>query len=93
MVLALLRSATVPEIAEESGLSEQSVRGYIRAMRKRRAVHVADWEHDKHGRRTLRAYALGQKPDKPKPLQRTRAEYARDYRTRRKMAQFLGIRA
>lgn len=84
--------ATVQDIADESGLSEQSVRGYMRAMRKRRAVHVATWEHDAAGRQTRAAYRLGHKPDAVCVPPRTRAEIARHYRARKKDAQLLGVR-
>lgn len=83
--------ATVPEIAEESGLTERSVREYMRAMRKRRAVHVARWEHDAAGRQTLAAYRLGAKPDAARVPPRSRAEIARHYRARKRDAQLLGV--
>lgn len=85
--------ATVQDIADESGLSEQSVRGYMRAMRKRHAVHVAGWELDAAGRHTLAAYRLGRKPDAARVPPLTRAEMARHYRARKKDAQLLGVRS
>lgn len=93
MVALLADGATVRDIADESGLSEQSARDYIRAMRKRRAVHVAAWEHDAAGRQTRAAYRLGRKPDAVRTPPRTRAEIARHYRARKKDAQLLGVRA
>lgn len=84
--------STARDLAEESGLSEQSVRDYLRAMRKRRAVHVAAWEHDAAGRQTLAAYRLGRKPDAVRVPPRSRAEIARHYRARKRDARLLGVR-
>ena len=93
MVAALVDGmATVQDLADESGLSEQSVRDYVRAMRKRRAVHVAAWEHDGAGRQSRAAYRLGRKPDAVRVPPRDRAEIARQYRARKKDAVLLGIR-
>ena len=36
--------ATIADLADESGLSEQTVRGYIRALRRLHAVHIAGFE-------------------------------------------------
>lgn len=85
--------ATVQDIAQETGLTEQSVRDYMRAMRKRRAVHVAGWEHDTAGRQTLAAYQLGRKPDAVRVPPRTNAERMRHYRARKRDAHLLGIRS
>jgi predicted ArsR family transcriptional regulator len=85
--------ATVQDIADETGLTEQSVRDYMRAMRKRRAVHVAAWEHDKAGRQTRAAYRLGRKPDAARVPPRTNADRMKHYRARKKDAQLLGIAA
>lgn len=85
--------ATVPEIAAESGLCEMTVRSYVRAMRKQRAVHVAQWHHDNAGRQSLAAYLLGRKPDAKRSPPRTRADIARDYRKRQRDARLLGLRA
>jgi predicted transcriptional regulator len=84
--------ATVNEIAEVSGLSPQSVRGYVTAMRKQKALHVAAWEFDAAGRRRVASYALGEKRDAPKPEQRSRAELVRAYRSRQRDARMLGLR-
>lgn len=93
MVALLTEGATVRDIADESGLSEQSARDYIRAMRKRRTVHVVAWEHDVRGRQTRAAYRLGRKPDAVRVPPLTRAEMARHYRARKKDAQLLGVRS
>lgn len=94
MVAALAEGpATVQDIAEETGLTDMSVRGYIRAMRKRRVIHIARWEHDAAGRQTLAAYQLGQKRDAVRVPPRSRAEMARHYRARKRDARILGVSA
>ena len=93
MIDMLITGATVPDMADESGLTEASVRSYVRALRKRRAIHVAAWEHDTYGRQSLAAYRLGRKPDAVRVPPRNRAEIARHYRARRKDARLLGVHA
>jgi predicted transcriptional regulator len=83
--------STVIEIAEQSGLSEQSIRGYIRAMRRRKVVYIAAWEDDLRGRQTLAAYAIGDRPNAAKKPPRTRSQIAKSYRARRRDAALLGI--
>lgn len=83
--------ATVREIAEETGLTEFSVRCYMRAMRRHRAVHVESWEHDTAGRQTLAAYRLGRKPDAVRVPPRTNSERMKHYRARKRDARILGI--
>ena len=85
--------ATVADLADESGLSEQTVRGYVRALRRLRAVHVAGHELDDSGRQSIKAYAIGRKPDAIRVPPRSRAEIARDYRARKKMIALLGVSA
>lgn len=92
MVAAIVNGpATIADMACESGLSEQTVRGYVRALRKSRAVHVAGRELDSRGRQSIKAYAFGGKPDAQIVPPRSRAEIARDYRARKKMGALLGV--
>ena len=93
MVATLMEPATVPELACESGLTEQSIRSYVRALKKRNAIYVARWEHDTAGRQSLAAYKLGNKPDAVRVPPRSRAEISRNYRARRRDARLLGVRA
>lgn len=84
---------TAQDIADDSGLSAQSVRGYLRALRKHRAIHIAGWELDEAGRQTLAAYALGRKQDAKRTPALSRAEIARHYRARKRDARLLGLQA
>lgn len=85
--------ATVRDIADETGLTEFSIRCYVRAMRRHRALHVAGWEHDAAGRQTLAAYRLGRKPDAVRVPPRTNAERMKHYRARKRDARLLGVSA
>lgn len=94
MVAALVAGrATARDIVDESGLSIHCVRDHLRAMHKRRAIHVAAWEQDAAGRQLLAAYSLGSKPDAPRVPPRTRAERMRHYRARKAYAKLLLVAA
>lgn len=84
-------TVTVPDMAEATGLSEQTIRGYVRALRKARVLHIAAWEQDAAGRQTMPAYTLGARPDAKRKPPRTRAEIARHYRARKKTGALLGV--
>lgn len=83
--------STVRDMADRSGMTEQTVRGYVRALRRLRCLHIAGWEHDAAGRQSLAVYAIGRKPDARRTAPRTRAQIARDYRARAKAARLLGL--
>lgn len=84
-------SATVRDLSDETGLTQFSIRCYIRAMRRHRAVHVVGWEHDAAGRQTLAAYTLGRAPDAARIPPRTNSERMKHYRARKADAHLLGI--
>jgi len=93
MALLVDGPATAQDIAEETGMSAQSVRDYLRAMRKRHAVFVARWDLDQAGRQTLAAYQLGRRPDAVRVPPRSRAEIARQYRARQRDVRLLRLAA
>jgi len=71
MIAALnVAPTTAAELAEMCGLTIQTVRHYLKALHNAKAVHIADWEEDPHGARSIRAYMIGDKPDvkKPQPI-------------------------
>lgn len=72
--------SSVPEIVHETGLCYCTVRKYVKALRDAKAVHVAAWDSDTNGRRTLAAYSIGTGKDVSKPPLRSRAERARELR-------------
>lgn len=54
---------TARELAEETGMRHETVLGWIRALKRYRAIHVSSWVEDSAGRRGTAAYSLGDKPD------------------------------
>lgn len=88
MIGALLHGPqTVAELSELSGLTEYTVRRYVKAMRKERAVHISAWDEDAAGRATAAAYSLGEGRDAKRPLRpRDNAIRMRKYRERMKQA-------
>lgn len=77
------------ELAEKCGLSTQTIRLYMKAMHKIKAVHIADWNEDVRGGRTLKVFGLGDKPDAKKPKPKTSTESCRKYREKKKMMKIL----
>ena len=50
---------TVLELAEETGLSEGTVRAYLRALHKRKLVYIVDKVPDSSGQRSVALWAFG----------------------------------
>ncbi len=74
-------NCTAKDLAEETGASHGTILAYIRAAKKQKAIHVAEWVADTNGRMTTRSYALGNKPDaKRNPM--PRIDVVRAYRAR-----------
>ncbi len=84
---------TVPELADRSGLSAQTVRLYLKALHKANAVYICDWDEDRKGSRTLRVYAIGDKKDVPKPQPQSAKDACKKYRQKKKMMAMLGVMA
>lgn len=76
------RAASVDELVKQTGLSRHTVADYIRALRRERLAHVAEWVRDSTGRTRIARYAVGRFPDAPKPIV-SRKEIERAYRARR----------
>ena len=88
MIRALMEGpSTVPEIVYECGLSYTTVRRYVHALHKAGCVHIAGWDVDGNGRRTLRAWQLGQAKDKPRPAPIQNKDRAARYRERARVLQ------
>jgi hypothetical protein len=65
-------------------MRQETIMGYVRALRRQKALYVARWDEDTAGRRSVAAYKLGEKPDalrEPMP----RAAIKRRYLERVKM--------
>lgn len=77
------------ELAEVTGLSETTMRDYIRALRRRKLVPVVSWGEDVKGARTIREFAWGpDKKDKPQPRM-TGAERSARYKAKMRQARQL----
>lgn len=75
---------TRAELREVTGLSVATILSIVSALRKRKLIHVAEWERDISGRWTVAAFAFGGKPDAKKPAPRTDAENKRAQRAARR---------
>ena len=75
---------TMPEIAEQCGLSLQTVRRYLSVFYKFKVVHIADWSEDKRGVRTVKIFGYGEQADAPKPKPQTAAQTCAKYRAKKK---------
>jgi hypothetical protein len=76
---------TYLELVDITGLSRQSIYRYIKVFRDFDLIHVGDWDEDKVGRRRVRAWAWGDKPDVPMPAVKPKPQASRDYRERLKV--------
>jgi transcription initiation factor IIE alpha subunit len=74
--------ATWHELVECTGLGRNTVLGVLRALYKRKLIHIAAWEEDPRGVPTIRAYAFGKKPDAKQP-RKSKEDINRTYRQRR----------
>lgn len=82
---------TVPDLAERCGLGVQTVRLYLKALHKAKAVYICDWDEDRKGGRTLRVYTIGDEKDMPKPSPKGPQEACRKYRQKKKMMSMFGM--
>lgn len=72
------------ELSEITGLSDTTVRDYVRALRRRKLVAVVSWGEDPKGARTIREFAFApDKKDKPQPRM-TQAERQARYRGKKR---------
>jgi len=78
---------TVHELAELTGLHENTIGEYLRAMHKRKVVYVAGWGPDARGGMNVREWSLGEQKDKPKPKAKSAVERQKNYRNRMKQAE------
>lgn len=76
--------STALELKDATGMRHETIMGYIRALRRQRAVYVAAWVDDTAGRRTTAAYALGKQRD-AKRIPKKPIDIKRAYRERKRM--------
>lgn len=90
MVSALYEGAyTADDLSCMSGLSLQTVRHYLKALYKAKAIYIADWTEDKRGVRSVRAFAIGNSPDAKKPRPITSKEACAKYRAKMKQIKLM----
>jgi predicted ArsR family transcriptional regulator len=74
---------TAYELVEKTGLTINTVRGYMNVFHKAGIVHVCDWEEDSRGNRTRKVYKLGAGKDMKKP-RLSQSDVNRRYREKMK---------
>lgn len=90
MIRGLLDNCyTSEDFAEMSGLSIQTVRHYLKTLKKAGAVHIVDWTEDARGVRSIKVWGIGDKPDAKKPTPLTSKELCRKYREKKKQIKLL----
>ena len=67
------------ELVEITGLTINTVRGYMNVFHKAGIIHICDWEEDARGNRTRKVYKLGAGKDAKKP-KLSQSEVNRRYR-------------
>lgn len=73
---------TAQTLAEYTGMYIQTVRKTLRAMHRRKVVHIAGWEKDTNGRHVIRVFGLGFGKDVKAP-KKSRLEMNREYRAKK----------
>lgn len=89
MLGMLMQDATANELSEESGLSIQTVRRYLKELYKNNVIHIADYTEDNRGIRTVKVWAFGDNPDAKKPQRITSKEACAKYRAKMKQIKLM----
>jgi transcription initiation factor IIE alpha subunit len=89
MLGMLMQEASANEISEESGLSVQTVRRYLKELYKNNVIHIADYAEDNRGVRTVKVWAFGDNPDAKKPQRITSKEACAKYRAKMKQIKMM----
>ena len=79
---------TVYELAEVSGLHHKTVARYVNSIHDEHAAHIAEWEEDSRGYRTIPAYVLAPGKDVKRPCQDVNGRKAK-YRAKQAMLRTL----
>ena len=91
MLEELLSGPTTAQgLADYTGMHLITVQRTIRAMRRRKVLHVAGWEKDVNGRYVIRVFGLGPGHDVKAPI-KTRLEMNREWRARKARAALVGF--
>lgn len=81
------QGASLQELAEETGLSTDTLSVYLKTFARHGLVHVQSWEQDILNRYNIRRWKLGTKPDatKPAPRKLTRTEQRKRWREQKQV--------
>jgi hypothetical protein len=78
---------TGPQLAEHTGMSTITVYHTLRALHRKHLVHIAAWDTDTQGRKSVRAFAFGEGKDVPRPRAKrarvSKSEYDNRVRARK----------
>lgn len=94
MVAAMVSGPqSIEDLVEASGLCVTTVRHYVLTLRKEKAVRVAEWQADRRGHLSVAGYAMGNRPDAPKPVRGLSEAGKRwkDWESRKNQAQVLRL--
>lgn len=82
------------ELANYTGLHEHTVRRYIMALRehKPRLARITEWSEDVRGNPSIRCFAMGSRPDAPRPRM-TPAERQRRQRDKKRQLRLIQLTA
>lgn len=90
LIAAMMDSPmSVTELADEVGLAVKTVRGYVHALHREKVCRIGGWECYSRGRTAC--FIMGRGPDAPRPKAKPNSQAAKEWRTRRKQAELLGI--
>lgn len=84
---------TIKDLTEVTGLHRTTVGDYIRAFRRRKIMHIADWEADATGRDKTPVFKLGRGKDMRRRRMTAEEVRLRDKqrKDRRRLAKQLGV--
>lgn len=88
-VLAMLQreAVTAQEIARQTGMSIETVRGLLKKLHQRKMVYINDWEIILNGRIKLPMYRFGAGRDVPRPQRQPNYLVQRRFRAMQKTRQ------
>jgi hypothetical protein len=83
---------TSEDLAREAATEAQHARESIRAMRRLKLIHIAEWEHSKKCRKFVAVYQVGEGVDAVQPPTRTNAQINKAHKreTRAKLVAMFG---
>lgn len=83
---------TSEDLAREAATEAQHARESIRAMRRLKLIHIAEWQHSSKCKKFVAVYQVGAGLDAEQPPTRTKAQINKDHRreTRARLVEMFG---